>query len=79
MAASGTDEELAEATSGMVGGLHRDNSRPLATQDGRVVPERSNASRLLLRLPEILCFVFHGHDRALITEAHLLAVNADDL
>jgi|SRR6516165_2386333 hypothetical protein len=60
MAASGTDEEVAEAATGMVCGLHRRNLGLVATQIGRVVPERQNAHRVLLRLPEILRVVFTG-------------------
>src|SRR5262249_14273975 len=54
----GTDEEVADAASGMVCGLHRHNPGLVATQIGRVVPERQNARRVLLRLPEILRVVF---------------------
>jgi len=60
MAASDSDEELAEEASGMVGGLHRHNPGPVATQNGRVVPERPNARRLFLGLPEILRVVLTG-------------------
>jgi hypothetical protein len=59
MAAGYVDEELAEAASGMVGRLHGHNPSPVATQNDRVVPERPNARRLLLRLPEIIRVVFH--------------------
>src|SRR5262249_47463867 len=60
MAASGTEEEVAEAATGMVCGLHRRNPGLVATQIGRVVPERPNARRVLHRLPEILRVVFKG-------------------
>jgi hypothetical protein len=60
MAAGSTHEELAQEVSGLVGGLHRHNPRPVTTQNGRVVPERPNARRVLLGLPEILRVAFTG-------------------
>src|SRR5262249_29371129 len=60
MAASGTDEEVAEVATGMVCGLHRRNPGLVATQIGRVVPERPNAGRVLHRLPESFRVVFTG-------------------
>jgi hypothetical protein len=60
MAASGSDEELAEAISGMVGGLHRHKPGLVATQIGRVVPEWPNALEYFFRFPETLRVVSAG-------------------